>query len=282
MSFTTCIGSNNNLPYLKLAVKSVRKNHHHKDAPLIVLAENCVDGTNEWLEENREVYNITPVIVTTLPDAELGIGGGMNAMADMVTTEYIHFMHADMYVAPNQDLHLLEVFDEHPPETKLVVSSYRIQPNIFAGDSDRPGTSLIDDFGQYHSDFDEEYFESWADSFGESNADYRVAKGEGVSFMIKKRDWILSGGNDPRFAPAFWEDMDLFLTMTVKGFVFVLTGRSLVFHFAGRSHNSHHPDDVFKKSERSMQHDLNGARKFYEKWGGSPQFNEVGMIYGVR
>ena len=75
---TTCIGTNNTLPYLKLAVRSVRKNHHYKDSPLIVCAENCSDGTNEWLEENKKKYNITPLIVTTDDDAEIGIGGGMN------------------------------------------------------------------------------------------------------------------------------------------------------------------------------------------------------------
>jgi hypothetical protein len=51
---TTCIGTNNTLPYLKLAVTSVRKNHYFSDSPLIVCAENCTDGTDEWLEENKE------------------------------------------------------------------------------------------------------------------------------------------------------------------------------------------------------------------------------------
>ena len=32
---TTCISSNNNLEYLKLAVKSVRQNAYYKDQPII-------------------------------------------------------------------------------------------------------------------------------------------------------------------------------------------------------------------------------------------------------
>ena len=47
---TTCISTNNNLEYLKLAIKSVRKNSYYKDQPVIIHAENCTDGTNEWLK----------------------------------------------------------------------------------------------------------------------------------------------------------------------------------------------------------------------------------------
>ena len=56
MKITTCISSNNNLEYLKLAVKSVRQNAYYKDMPIIVYAENCTDGTNEWLFNNE--YNL--------------------------------------------------------------------------------------------------------------------------------------------------------------------------------------------------------------------------------
>ena len=38
---TTTIATTNNLPYLKLAIESVRKNAYYKDMPVIVFAENC-------------------------------------------------------------------------------------------------------------------------------------------------------------------------------------------------------------------------------------------------
>ena len=50
---TFCISTLNNNNYLQLAIKSVRENSHFKDAPFVVYAENCTDGTNEWLEENK-------------------------------------------------------------------------------------------------------------------------------------------------------------------------------------------------------------------------------------
>ena len=63
---THCISTYNNLPYLKLAIQSVRKNSYFKDAPFIVHAENCTDGTNEWLFENRNTYNLTLLIETII------------------------------------------------------------------------------------------------------------------------------------------------------------------------------------------------------------------------
>ena len=47
---TFCISTYNNLNYLKIAIESVSVNSHFKDAPFIIYAENCTDGTNEWLE----------------------------------------------------------------------------------------------------------------------------------------------------------------------------------------------------------------------------------------
>ena len=50
---THCISTYNNINYLKLAIESVRKNSYFDNAPFIVYAENCTDGTNEWLEDNK-------------------------------------------------------------------------------------------------------------------------------------------------------------------------------------------------------------------------------------
>ena len=55
---TFCISTYNNNNYLQLAIKSVRENSYFKDAPFVIHAENCTDGTNEWLEENKEKYNL--------------------------------------------------------------------------------------------------------------------------------------------------------------------------------------------------------------------------------
>ena len=48
---TFTLSTFNTINYLKLAVQSVRENSYYKDAPFVIHAENCTDGTDEWLEE---------------------------------------------------------------------------------------------------------------------------------------------------------------------------------------------------------------------------------------
>ena len=46
---TSVIPTYNNLPFLKLTVTSIRQNCYYNDMPIFIFAENCTDGTNEWL-----------------------------------------------------------------------------------------------------------------------------------------------------------------------------------------------------------------------------------------
>lgn len=276
---TFCISTYNNLSYLKLAIQSVRQNSYFKDAPFIIHAENCTDGTNEWLYENHLKYNLQIYIQTNEP--ALGIGGGMNICADHVNTEYIMFLHSDFYVSENWDKALLNIFEKYPNE-KMWVSSHRIEPNIFGNSASRPGTIIIDtdSLGAYHDNFNSNEFEQYATEFINLNSDFEIAKGEGVSGLIRKCDWDEIGGNDPQFAPASWDDMDLFLRMHQAGFKFILTGASLVWHFGARG--SHRlEENNGKTSERQRISEQHNVHKFLQKWKGYPKFNEVGMIIGL-
>ena len=49
--------------------------------------------------------------------------------------------------------------------------------------------------------------------------DFEIPKGEGVSGLVKKEVWNEVGGNDSLFAPASWEDMDLFLRIAPELFL---------------------------------------------------------------
>jgi glycosyltransferase involved in cell wall biosynthesis len=102
---TFCLSTYNNLEYLKLAIASVRENAYYKDAPFIVHAENCTDGTNEWLEAVKSEYKLEIYIEPKVVPAR-GIGGGMNFCADKVKTEYIIFLQSDFYVAKFFDYEL--------------------------------------------------------------------------------------------------------------------------------------------------------------------------------
>ena len=205
----------------------------------------------------------------------------MNFCADRVKTELIMFLHSDFYVTKNWDKSLLDVFIKYPRK-KMWVCSHRVEPNMFGNINSRPGTVIVpkDSFGAYYKDFDKEYFEEWAQEFVEVN-NFEIPKGEGVSGLIRKKDWDEIGGNDPLFAPASWEDMDLFLRMLQKGYEFVLTSKSVIWHFGARgSHRLEENNN--QSSERQKQSELRNQRKWLEKWGSLTTFNQYGMINWIR
>lgn len=276
---TFCISTYNNLEYLKIAIDSVRKNSYYKDAPFIIHAENCTDGTDEWLRENFERYNLEYYIDKN--EFPIGIGGGMNYCAQRVETEYIMFLHSDFYVTPNWDKALMDTHNKYPNE-KLWVNSHRIEPQMFPNSQSRPGTVVVpkDVFGAYHYDFNSEAFDSFAKEFTEMN-NFEIPKGEGVSGLIKKEHWDEIGGNDPLFAPASYDDMDLFLRMLQNGFRFILPTTSLVWHFGARG--SHRlEENGGRTSERQIKAEQANIQKWISKWGSPPTFDEYGMINGVR
>jgi len=277
---TFCISTYNNLSYLKIAVDSVRKNSYFKDAPFIIHAENCSDGTNEWLKENKDKYNLTLLIE---PNNEIvkGIGGGMNACAEHVTTEYIMFLHSDFYVSKNWDKNLLDIFEKYPNE-KIWANSWRVEPEMFTGSQTTPGNIVVPKelFGEYYHNFNSTYFNSWADEFIASN-DIEIPRGLGVSGLIRKKDWDEIGGNDPQFAPTSWDDHDLFLRMHNSGFKFITTTKSLIYHFGARGSHRLEENNNQTSDRQRLTEQIN-ARKFFNKWGGMPVFDNYGQIIGVK
>ena len=276
---TFCISTFNNLPYLKIAIRSVRENSYYDKAPFIIHAENCTDGTDRWLIDNKEKYNLD--VYLDKNKVPLGIGGGMNFCADKVETEYIMFLHSDFYVTKNWDLELYNIFKKYPNQ-KMWVNSHRVEPNMFNNPSSRPGTVIVDKemFGAYHHDFKDQIFEQWANEFTEMN-DFEIPKGEGVSGLIRKKDWDEIGGNDPLFAPASWDDMDLFLRMLNKGFKFVLTSKSMVYHFGARGSHRLEENDG-KSSTRQIEAERVNAQKWFKKWKAMPKFDQYEMICGLK
>lgn len=284
---TFCISTYNNLPYLKLAIQSVRKNSYYKDAPFIVHAENCTDGTDEWLQHNSEAYRLEYYIDKN--EIPVGIGGGMNFCADRVKTEFVMFLHSDFYVSKDWDLACMAQYKKEDRD-KLWISSLRLEPAMFPdhihylnGSIPQPLDNIIvpkDSFGEYFYNFDSEYFEKYAEALKELN-NYTIFKGQGVSGLVSKKDWDLVGGNDLQFSPTSWEDKDLFLRMIQAGFRFTLTSQSVVYHFGARG--SHRlEENNGKTSERQTKTELANTYKFINKWGGLPTYNEHTMIIGIK
>jgi len=254
--------------------------------PIVIHAENCNDGTDEWLDKNKDKYQLDVYIDHN--NEPKGIGGGMNFCVDKAKTEFVNIIHSDMWIAPNQDIELLKLYDNIEPNVRLIASSFRIQPKIFPADPDyRPGTLFVGlaEFGAYHDEFDSKYFDEWSSEFSKEN-DIVVRKGGGAGFFCRKIDYEWIGGNDPLFAPASWEDMDLFIRMQLEGYEFKMTSKSTVWHFSARgSHFRDEAKDNFNsKSIRQQAAETSNAQKFYNKWGQMPDHDNetfVKPIYGT-
>lgn len=277
---TFCISTHNNLEYLKIVVDSVRKHSYFRDSPFVIHTENCTDGTDEWLELNKQKYNLTLLIEPNNIQVR-GIGGGMNICAENVNTEYIMFLHSDFYVTPNWDKSLMNVIHKYPND-RLWVNSWRVEPKMFPNSATTPGNIVVptDTFGEYHYNFDSTFFDEWSNEFTQTN-DIEIPRGLGVSALIRKSDWDYVGGNDPIFAPTSWDDHDLFLRMKQSGFKFVTTSKSVIYHFGARgSHRLEENDN--KSSQRQMEAEQRNTLKFIKKWGGIPMFDNYGQIIGVK
>jgi glycosyltransferase involved in cell wall biosynthesis len=280
---TTCIGTYNSLPYLQLAIESIRKNEYFK-SPLIVFADGCTDGTNEWLEENKEVYDLTLIIEPRCEDSSNGYG--MNRCAAEVKTKYINFIHADMYCAKNFDLALYNKIESYSDSDRAIVSSYRIQPNLFLSgqEPDRPGTVMIDPavIGDTPDKFNYNVFNDISYSFMNDYAELSVLKAEGCSFIIKKADWDFIGGNDLRFKPNGYDDMDLFIRMRLVDFKYETIGSSVVYHFAGRGGNGFFGNGLTQRNESNANGEHRTSAAFIDKWGMLPAYDQWGMVVPIR
>ena len=273
---TSVIPTYNNLPFLQLTVQSVRQNCYYNDMPIIIFAENCTDGTNEWLAENADELDIEYYIENDGDrENQRGIGGGIDLCVSKVKTEFVNILHSDFWLANNQDIELLKLYEEFPND-KLIASSFRVQPNIFPNDPPyRPGTIFVpfEQFGVHEDDFEQNYFDDWAAEFTQNN-NVRVRKAGGAGYFCRTEDHIAIGGNDPRFEPMYWEDKDLFMRMQMEGYKFIMTSKSLIWHFTSRTSrfpdgtknldNNQRPAHIVRWEQRAME-------RFVEKWGRLPE-----------
>ena len=199
----------------------------------------------------------------------------MNFCADKTKTKFINFLHSDFYVSKDWDLKLLETHKKYG--SKAWIFSQRIQPNIFKENS-RAGTLIVplNEFGGYHDDFNESYFLEYAEALSNSN-DFEINLGEGVSGLILKEDWDYIGGNDPLFAPASWDDKDIFLRSLLKDINLVLTTTSVVWHFGARG--SHRlEENNGQTDQRQIEAEKRNQQKWLTKWNKYPIFDNNGMI----
>jgi len=270
IKFSWLINTFRSLPYLKLAVESIRENAFYKKQPIMVYVEND-EETAEWLKHQGDITSI--VEYNQVPK---GIGGGVNEAIKQVKTEYFSLIHSDFYISRHYDKPLLDLVSS--TEKPLVACAWRLEPNIF-NNEDRVGTMFAPvngGFGVYHHDFLKEEFLYWADHFVQSPNPSGFRKVEGVSYMMRTKYFI---NNDARFAPTSYEDMMQNVLMQIKGYDFVVTSKALVWHFGARSsHFLGQHDKLVGTSDRQKLSEQKNFKTWLTLWGEPPSYDEVGFI----
>lgn len=270
--FMWAINTFRSLPYLKLAIESIRENAYYKNQPICVYVEND-EETAEWLKQQSD---ITPIIEYN--KVPVGIGGGVNKIVERCETEIINIIHSDMYISKHYDAPLFDIVSN--TEKPIVACAWRLEPNVF-NNQDRIGTlfapsNVEEGFGAYHHDFKKKEFLDWADDFVANSNAPSFRKVEGVSYAMRTKYFI---NNDSRFAPSSFEDHMQSVMIQINGYDFVVTGKAVVWHFGARSsHFLGQHDKLVGTSDRQKQSEEKNIRTWFELWGEGPSYDNVGFI----
>ena len=230
--FSIIIPTFNNLEYLKLCLKSLKKNSKYVHEIIIHVNEGS-DGTLEYISKTN--------FKKTLSKKNEGVCVAFNKAAKLATKKYIVLAHDDMYFCPGWD----EVFDNELKKIKIekdfFLSGTMVQPfksyiNLNCGTNidEFDEEKLLDNVNKIH--FNDFQGTHWQPS------------------LIPKKTWIKVGGFSEEYSPGLGSDPDFNMKLWKIGVrIFKGLGKCRVYHFSSLS--------LRKKTWN------NGAKTFLLKWG---------------
>ena len=272
IKYTWILNTFKTLPYLQLAIKSIRENAYYKNQPIIVYCEND-EETHEWLKNQSDIETIYET--NEIPK---GIGGGVNEAVKRVKTEFFNLIHSDMVISKQYDKPLLDIVSS--TDKPIVAGAWRVEPNIWNQQS-RLGTLMApindeDGFGMYYHDFDWDGFVRYADTMVTVPELIDFRKIEGVSYMMRRKYFV---PNDQRFAPSSFEDHMQSVQMQLLGYEFIITGKAMVWHFGSRSSIFlGQTDKLTGRSQRQIECEQRNIKTWIDIWGEPPSFDQFGFI----
>ena len=230
--FSIIIPTFNNLEYLKLCLKSLKKNSKYVHEIIIHVNEGS-DGTLEYISKTN--------FKKKLSKKNEGVCVAFNKAAKLATKKYIVLAHDDMYFCPGWD----EVFDNELKKIKsekdFFLSGTMVQPfksyiNLNCGTNidEFDEEKLLDNVNKIH--FNDFQGTHWQPS------------------LIPKKTWIKVGGFSEEYSPGLGSDPDFNMKLWKIGVrIFKGLGKCRVYHFSSLS--------LRKKTWN------NGAKTFLLKWG---------------
>ncbi len=229
----------NNLPYLRLAVDSLRR-HSAVPHEILVHVNDGADGSLQWVREQGFAY--------THSRGNVGICLALNQLAATARGDWLLYLNDDMFCTPGWDRALLEAA-AGCARRPVFLSSMLIEPV-------RTSNTQVDvaDFGGDPAAFDERALLAYA--AGRRYADIDGAAAQPT--LVRRADWQLVGGYSMEFGPGMSSDDDFLMKLWLVGCrTFRIVGASVLYHFACRSTT---------KIRRNK-----GGRTFLLKWGVSQE-----------
>jgi len=249
----------NNLPYVKLAIASIRKFYINDE--IVLLDDNSTDETDKWVSEiydpNLTYYKNDGRQVGHTVLYDIGI--------NLCKHEVFSIFHADMICGPNYVENILKHLKRN-----TVVCATRIEPPLHPPGKEK----IIKNFGIYPEDLNLDQFFSYCSQAQQelSNKDI-TTKGIFAPWAMYKEDFIKIGGHDKFFSPFPYEDSDIFQRFILAGYDIKQSRDAFVYHFTCRGHRwteQVKKDDHFYKlcCIKNMYH-------FIRKWGNWIENNDL-------
>lgn len=233
--FSIVIPTWNNLPYLRLAVDSIRRHSAYAHEVLVHVNDGS-DGSLQWVREHGLHYTHTP--------HNIGICLAVNEAASHAAGRYIVYLNDDMVVCPGWDERLLRRIEVLPTDL-FMVSGTMVEPRESGN-----ACVVVRDFGDSVETFRE------ADLLqalpGLARSDWAGATWPPT--VVHRDWWFRVGGYSSEFSPGMSSDNDFAMKLWHAGCRhFIGVGDALVYHFQCKS------------TGKIVKND--GRRQFLAKWG---------------
>ena len=241
--FSILIPSYNNLEYLKICIKSIKKNSKFNHQ-IIVHVNEGKDGTFDYVKNSNLDF--------TFSEQNIGMPKALNKASKLSKKDYILISHDDFYYCPGWDEELMNNVNSINHKNFYLSSTM-----VGAG-------QVLFDAGQTVDTFDEDKLLKNLDKI--KTIDFQgTTKCPG---LIHKEIWERVGGWSEEFSPTGGDDTDFAMKLwKINIRIFKGLGKSLAYHFGSIT---------TRKKDKSLFTYLGsrGNKIFLKKWGFAINFFE--------
>ena len=208
--FSIIIPTYNNLLYLQLCLKSLKKNSYRKHE-IIIHVNDGSDGTLDFVKKKK--------IKHTYSKINIGLCSGVNKAAKISKHEHILYAHDDMYFCPKWDKYLIDEIKKIK-HNRFYVSGTMIESS---------GGHISYNCGKTIEKFNENKLLKNYDKL-------KFYDHQGTHFaphLIERQMWEKIGGFSEEFNPGYSSDPDLNMKLWMEGVrIFKGLNKFRVYHFS--------------------------------------------------